>query len=117
MLDTFNSSHQHSFWSNFISIFLFFGSRRYCIFSTLNKLLLLLLLLKVIFDIFAERFVYMFFRSLNKNGKEETSCGEKCLLNKTLHISIYNYLLFEWIHLKESRIIMLLVLSAVKELL
>ena len=29
-----------------------------------------------------------FLKSLYKNGKEETSYGEKWLLNKTLHISL-----------------------------
>ena len=43
MLDIFNSTHQYSLSSNSISIFL--CSRRYCIFWTLNKYILLLLLL------------------------------------------------------------------------
>ena len=46
------------------------------------------------------------------------SCGEKWLLKRILHTArIYFYFLLEWIHLKESSIIMFLVLSAVKELL
>ena len=70
MLDTSNSSHQCSFWPIFLFFYLFiyfFGSRCYCIFSTLNELLLLLLLLlllkvaTIIFETFAELFVSMFF--------------------------------------------------------
>ena len=51
-------------------------------------------------------------------GTEGASCGEKRLLKRILHTAgIYYHLILEWIHLKESSIIMLLVLLAVKELL
>ena len=65
-----------------------------------------------------KNFLSLLFWYLYKKGKDGPSCGEKWFLNRTLHTAgIYNYFTYEWIHLKESSIIMFLVLSAVTELL
>ena len=49
---------------------------------------------------------------------EGACCEERWLLNRILHTAgIYNYLIYEWIHLKESNIVMFLVLLTAKELL
>ena len=58
-----------------------------------------------------------FFGCLYKNGTEGVSCGENWLLKRILGAArICNYLIYQWILLKESSI-MFLVLLAVKELL
>ena len=47
-----------------------------------------------------------------KNGRDGASCGGKWLLNRILHTAgIYSYLTYERIHLKESSVIMFLVVS------
>ena len=58
------------------------------------------------------------FGYLYKSGRKGASSTEKWLVNRILHTAgIYNYLIYNWIRLKETSIIMFLVLSAVKELL
>ena len=51
--------------------------------------------------------------------KREEACSEgRWLLNRILNTAgIYNYLIYEWIHLKQSGIVMFLVLLTAKKLL
>ena len=65
-----------------------------------------------------KNFLVLSFLYLYKNGTERASCEKKWLLNRVLHTArICNHLIYEWIHLKESSIMMFLVLTSVKELL
>ena len=57
-----------------------------------------------------KNFLFLFFGYLCKIEKKGTSCR-----GKWLRVDLYNYLLEKWIDMKESSIIMFLVLSAVKE--
>ena len=67
---------------------------------------------------FEELFISLFFGYLYESGTEGVSYKGKCLFKKILNTAaIYYYLILEWVHLKESSIVMFLVLSAVEELL
>ena len=65
----------------------------------------------------SENVLSLFFRYLYENGTEEASYRDKCLFKRILNTAgIYYYLILEWVHSKESSVMMFLVLSAVEEL-
>ena len=69
-----------------------------------------------IFENFEELFISIF-GYLYENGTEGASYKDKFLFKRILNTAaIYYYLIIEWVHFKESSIVMFLVLSTVEEL-